>query len=945
MVIATLVLVALTVLASVLQFVLSPKPEIEDARPGALGDFDAPTATEKRSVPVVWGNVKVSGPNVTWYGDLANRAIRQTEGGQKFTIGFQYFLGLDMAICHGSDDIELYRIDVGDKEDVFQGTLMSGVNTYDIDRPNLFGGSKKGGGLTGTLEFYEGTNIGGAAETSQYLADELTSGDKNLMPAYVNLCHVVWEGPSAGFLPSGSQRGYLTTNTSIDLWTFYVRRFPLPADMTVDPGAEQIGDDANPVCVLFETLTNTVWGLDLPVSDLDIPAFNAAANTVAIEGIGFSLVWQTRRPTQELVNEVTRTIDAVIYQGTDGKITIELVREITPTLTLDESNVVKLRSFTRSAWNQTSNHVQIDFTDRDDSFKETSAAQQDLANFRLQEGTDAVSGQSYPGVKAAIVAQEIAARELKQLSFPLATIEIEANREASDLRPGDVFTFDWPELGISGMVVRVTTVDLGELSDGGVLLNGVEDVFGVGAAIFSAPPDSDWVPVLIEPTDLLVRDVLEVPQQLASVASGVVDGEFNGDTLDTDFRLMAIAEDPGNGFEFTSHDRIDGTSNPFLPWDPALFPDSAGAGEQYLGYTPTGELPAVLEGYAGGSEVLTSLTLTSISNDFLSAMELDDPLVAPFGVRTFTTQEVRDGKALILLGGDGTRQEYMGFEVLTDNGDGTVTLGTVSRGLLDTSPVGWPSGTKVWFVGEQYVLLTDIDTGVPTVTRSTRRIGFTQAPADVRDIRLAQLTSGGELTPEQATEINRTIATLPRQTRPGLVGDVRVRVATAAAGAGLPGAALNYTPDADPQVAGSVYNTISGVTGSFDLQVDLKPRDRVPNGPTEYWLPGDAADTPPAGPSQAYVGDPFVVLAAPGVAPARRATYSIDGIFGGVTNLASGSIDLSALASFQALALPANGVSNSDIIRITIDVERREGAGSTTYASEFSYFAIFQRVA
>ncbi len=941
--IEVIVMITLTILISALQFVLTPKPEVEDARPGSLGDFDAPTATEKRAVPVVWGNVKIAGPNVIWYGDLANKAIRQTEGGQKFTIGFKYFLGIQMAICHGSDDIELYRIDVGDKEDVFQGTVMSGVNTYEIDRPNLFGGNKKSGGLQGLLEFYEGSNTGGGSDTSQYLADQLVGGDLNEMPAYVNLCHVVWQGPSAGVISTGDSKGYLTTNTTVDKWIFYVRRFPLPAAMTIDSGAEQIGDDANPVCVLFETLTNSVWGLDMNSADLDIPAFNAAANQVAIEEIGFSLVWQSRRPTSDLISEVTRTIDAILYQDTSGLMTIVLVREEVPTVVLDETNVVKLRKFTRSAWNQTSNHIQIDFTDRADSFKETSAVQQDLANFRLQGGVDAVAAESYPGVKDPVVASGVAARELKQLSFPLATIEVEANREASVLRPGGVFRFDWPELGIANMVVRVTTVDLGELNDGGVLLNGVEDVFGAGSTIFSAPPDSDWVPVLIEPTDLLVRDVLEVPQQLASVASGAVDGEFNGDTLDADFRLMAIAEDPGNGFQFTAWDRIDGTANPFLPYDPPLFPDSAGAGEQYLGYTPTAALPAVLEGYAGGSEVLATLTLGGLSTDFVTAMELDDPVVSPLGVRTFTTQEVRDGKALMILGGDGTRQEYMGFESITDNNDGTVTLGNVYRGLLDTSPVGWPVGTKCWMIGEQIVLAVD-GVEAPTLTRSTRRIGFVQSPGDVRDIRLAQQTSGGFLSAEQATEINRTIATLPRQTRPCSVGDVDVRVAPAAAGAGLPGAALNYTPDAFTQVAGSVYNTISGVTGSFDLQVDVNPRDRVPNTPTEYWLPGDGPDTPTASPSPLYAGDPFVVPGAPGVAPARRASWTVEGIFGGTTVLASGTFDLATTASFQSLALPANGVSNSDVIRILIDVDRQEGGASTTYTNQFTYVAVFQRV-
>ena len=77
-----------------------------------------------------------------------------------------------MAICHGGSGIEVFGINIGQKKDVFDGVVMSGTNTYPINKPKLFGGPKKGGGVQGTLEFYEGTNVAGNAETSQYLADQ-----------------------------------------------------------------------------------------------------------------------------------------------------------------------------------------------------------------------------------------------------------------------------------------------------------------------------------------------------------------------------------------------------------------------------------------------------------------------------------------------------------------------------------------------------------------------------------------------------------------------------------------------------------------------------------------------------------------------------------------------------------------------------------------------------
>ena len=42
-----------------------------------LGNFTAPTAEEGRAIPVVFGTVLVTGPNVTWYGDLHASPIKQ----------------------------------------------------------------------------------------------------------------------------------------------------------------------------------------------------------------------------------------------------------------------------------------------------------------------------------------------------------------------------------------------------------------------------------------------------------------------------------------------------------------------------------------------------------------------------------------------------------------------------------------------------------------------------------------------------------------------------------------------------------------------------------------------------------------------------------------------------------------------------------------------------
>lgn len=76
------------VVTLVLSIALSPKPQ--KPRAAALDDFEFPTAEEGRPIPVIFGEMEVTGANVLWYGDLDVRAIRKRSGFSKATVGYKY---------------------------------------------------------------------------------------------------------------------------------------------------------------------------------------------------------------------------------------------------------------------------------------------------------------------------------------------------------------------------------------------------------------------------------------------------------------------------------------------------------------------------------------------------------------------------------------------------------------------------------------------------------------------------------------------------------------------------------------------------------------------------------------------------------------------------------------------------------------------------------------
>lgn len=102
---------------TVLSDLLRPKPKFGAPAPSALGDFTVPTAQEGRPIPVIFGTVKLAGPNVVWYGDLLVRPItKKVKTGlfssDKVTTGYRYYMGLHLGLCHGEvDEIVAIRWD------------------------------------------------------------------------------------------------------------------------------------------------------------------------------------------------------------------------------------------------------------------------------------------------------------------------------------------------------------------------------------------------------------------------------------------------------------------------------------------------------------------------------------------------------------------------------------------------------------------------------------------------------------------------------------------------------------------------------------------------------------------------------------------------------------------------------------------------------------------
>lgn len=681
----TLILFVVTILLNEL---LRPKPQIEDARPKGLGDFDFPTATEGRVVPIVWGRVRLKGPNVVWYGDLEQFAISKffksgLWSGKRAIIAFRYYLGMQLALCRGPN-VVLKKVWVGDTE-VFSGTKSADGDTFDIDQPELFGGTEYGnGGILGRCYYYTGSDT---QPVDSYLNDpsrQQVSATTPTAPRYTGTSYIVFR-----WLPSDTEHGtheggWLGNSTTIKPWSFEVERFP--ALFSGQAGTQnKIGTtDANPINVIYEILTNTEWGFGFASTDIDVggtSSFKSAADTLITEGNGFSMVLTRAIKAKDLLQEVQRQIDGVVYlDQRTGKWKVKLARDdydidLVPQLT--DSNVKEVRDFSRGSWEDTTNQIQVQYTNRDDDYKESYAVAQDMANALIQGGgttltANIVSGQvNYPGVMTGALASNLAWRDLRGQSYPLARATLVVDRTFWNVSIGQVLAWTSTALGFTKLPMRVNRIDYGKLESNEITLQVVQDVFKFAAASYGNAPSTGWTNPVV---DLVAYPADEQLAFEAPRAIIVRDPEYAGDP--TISRIFAAARRQGAEVAFQIGQRnASGTPG-----------GSYAADGDVVQFVRIGALASDLN--AGVANPTSSITITATPDSQVS-------LETVFNDLATNTDLGVDLQHLILVG-----NEFMLVRSASNSGS-DVALANVYRGALDSVQGKHSAGADVYllFVG------------------------------------------------------------------------------------------------------------------------------------------------------------------------------------------------------------------------------------------------------
>lgn len=579
-------------------------------------------------------------------------------GSKKQTIGYKYFFSLHMGLGRGPIN-EIAEIRVGDIPAYTSPVDLAGSGQLIyINKPDLFGGEKKEGGIQGPMYCYNGARdqelqpalSGGGASRLPSIAASL-GGD---VPNFRGVVTLWFDGMVAAMNPYPKE------------WSFRVRRYdagwwndspwyPAKARILLFSESGLPIHAMNGAHMLYEINTNPEWGRGMPPEMIDENSYIVAANTLCAEGIGLCLPWFRQESIKEFIPVIINHIGGVQYVDREtGKLTLRLIR--------NDYDPDELPLFTPDTG-------LLDVLDDDSSGEETSYNEIVVVGFdpttkediqvrvhnlaSIQSQGEIISNTiEYRGFPTRKLVAQAALRELK-VQLPLRKMSVVLDRRGWRIAPGMPFRISHPAKGINNLILRAGECRDGTLTDGKITVKAVQDIFGMPETAFVEPPGSGWQPPSFTPVPSPESRMYEVNWR--------------------DYYRVTSAADQ----------------------------DAVDIGSSYVAILAKAPANTQTQGY----DVVTSLTDDGLSADteiptvgftnWLTLLNAIAPLdteleVADENINDFMS-EYRDGMAVLI---DDEQLEFVSFDEET-------RLATIKRGVADTIPAEHDADSTIWLIDDE----------------------------------------------------------------------------------------------------------------------------------------------------------------------------------------------------------------------------------------------------
>jgi hypothetical protein len=573
----------------------------------------------------------------------------------------EYRMSIHFGVALKLDSVNKVLVD----EKVAWSGTASANTTLSINRPDLFGGEKKEGGLVGSIDVLLGANdqVLPASAASRY---GLTASD---CPAFRGLTTLMFRG--SGQVTTGEfnnwdeftgewngnigDNGFIWKhNTPLIAQKVEVEGTCAPKAAALNQAYAMIGDQANPIHILYELLVDDEFGMGGSPDAIDTASYDAAAQTLFNEEFGLTILWMRQTKLEALAQEILDHIQASQYVDTNtGLWTVKLYRDdydVEDLFVISPTNA-KLSSYRVRSGGEIVNELAVSWTNPENE-KSESITGQNIASIASQGGEKVSGSRNYYGVRSAELARKLLERDLREASAPLISCEAVVDRSAWNLAPGSVVVLDWPRRNVYGLVMRVGSVNYGRPGDAKIRVPLVQDVFSLARPPIVIDPGTGWEDPSSAPSPLTMQ-LTTLPAYFSRNAA--LQTEAVSLTEPDEVLVMSLA---------------DSQDDDSLDYE--LMADTVG---------PTGATVPL----SRGAKSMTPLAYLASTLSAAATSEL------PAALFPDINWSPSIGGFLWI----GTGDEEQEIALVTGR---TSTGWTIDRGCLDTVPRTWSSATPVWAV-------------------------------------------------------------------------------------------------------------------------------------------------------------------------------------------------------------------------------------------------------
>lgn len=597
-----------------------------------------------------------------------------------------YYLSIHYGFCLAADELVDFRIDEKPVPGIAGYTASGSLAVYEKD---FFGGDSKRGGIQGIAHVLMGD---GAQQLPEEAAARLVFRGSPLTPdtapGYRGVLSIFLHGiisadetvprNVSGFLGAAiaslaGRRGWRwgSNNPVIPKVDSRIRRVPKGLDPTYAVRESADGyRHVGAAHMIYECMTSEDYGAGIAPSQIDIPSFLYAAELLDGENCYLSTIWTREQTVEDFIADILAHINGLIYLDLDtGLFVLKLMRDDYDVEDVQDWDQDKVRSveFTRKGRGEIVSKVSVVYTNPESGKDETVTAI-DEATAAMQNDQSVVSSIPRRMVRDPALAAQLADRELRIAAAPLASGRLQvlrdANGDGTTIKAGQVFRLLYPDLlDDESILCRITEVNYGKTNERYITVTWTEDIFSLPISRGRVGTSTLWVNPSLDPVPLAQQSLFTVPYPLTFLVSEA----GTPDDIYPDLYIGLLGYHPAtdvSGFQIVS--------------------------------TETNTL--------GGTDLVTlglgtlSATGTTTGPLIAQALTSNIPITGSFS-------RVIEAGEFILIGdpSDETTCEWALVSAAPDYDTlpGTILV-SAKRGVFDTVPQEWSTGTRVWFVGEDF---------------------------------------------------------------------------------------------------------------------------------------------------------------------------------------------------------------------------------------------------